>query len=47
MRRTLLQVVGQYRGRGATIDDILDGVNALNKSDKRDDYVRCLTEDGF
>ena len=35
----LLQVVGKHRGRGATIDDVLDGVNALNKSNKKDEYV--------
>lgn len=35
-----IQVVGRCRGWGATISDILDGVNALNRSNKKDDYVR-------
>lgn len=34
-----MQLVGRNREWGATISEILEGVNSLNNSDKKDDFV--------
>eukprot|EP00904_Undaria_pinnatifida_P000364 jgi/Undpi1/10328/HiC_scaffold_28.g12778.m1 len=34
----VLELVGKNRGRGATIAEILNGMNSLNNSDKKDDF---------
>lgn len=38
-----MQLVGRNRERGATISEILEGVNSLNNSDKKDDFVSNST----
>lgn len=38
-----MQLVGRNRERGATISEILEGVNSLNNSDKKDDFVSTST----
>lgn len=38
-----MQLVGRNRERGATISEILEGVNSLNNSDKKDDFVSYST----
>lgn len=33
------QVIGRHRGWGASISEVLDGVNSIISSNKKDDYV--------
>lgn len=42
MRFVVKQVVGRHRGWGASISEVLDGVNRIIKSNKKDDYVSQL-----
>ncbi|CAN0118573.1 unnamed protein product [Ectocarpus sp. 6 AP-2014] len=39
----VLEVVGRHRGWGASTSEVLDGVNRIIGSDKKDDYVEVVT----
>ena len=41
--RVAEQVVGRYRGWGASAAEVLDGVNRIINSNKKDDYVSQST----